>query len=350
MAIVNGGPGDDSLFGTREDDELHGLGGDDTLRGRRGSDLLDGGAGADRMLGRFGNDTYFVDHAGDRVGERFGEGTDTVIATLAFRLSKEVENLELHGRARRGTGNNLDNSIVARNSEAEDNILNGRGGADFMSGDLGSDTYYVDDLGDDIQERGFDAGDRVYSSVTFDLGGDRNPNPNNEGYLEDLILTGSATIDGTGNDRANLIVGNDADNVLKGFAGADELDGGGGDDSLYGGDLNVDTLTGGAGSDGFFFEHITLAFGFRDFIVDFAPEDDTMFLDRATYTEIAAGPLDADAFAVGTSAEDAEDRIIYDPDTGNVGYDPDGTGSEEAVIFVTVTAGTDLSHLDLIGI
>ena len=48
--------------------------------------LLDGGTGADGMLGGAGNDAYFVDNAGDAVIENVGEGSDTVYATVHFRL------------------------------------------------------------------------------------------------------------------------------------------------------------------------------------------------------------------------------------------------------------------------
>jgi Tol biopolymer transport system component len=50
------------------------------------------------------------------------------------------------------------------------------------------------------------------------------------GNAENLVLTGSAAIDGTGNALANRIVGNAEANVIDGKAGADTLAGGAGDD------------------------------------------------------------------------------------------------------------------------
>lgn len=58
--------------------------------------------------------------------------------------------------------------------------------------------------------------------------------------VEDLILTGSNAINGTGNALDNAIYGNSADNHLYGLAGNDTLDGGEGADSLEGG-LGDDT-------------------------------------------------------------------------------------------------------------
>lgn len=53
--------------------------------------------------------------------------------------------------------------------------------------------------------------------------------------LENLTLTGSTSINGTGNELDNTLTGNSAANVLTGGAGNDTLNGGAGADSLVGG-------------------------------------------------------------------------------------------------------------------
>ena len=50
--------------------------------------------------------------------------------------------------------------------------------------------------------------------------------------VENLTLTGSAAINGTGNAAANVIIGNEGDNILTGKAGADTLTGNAGTDSF----------------------------------------------------------------------------------------------------------------------
>jgi hypothetical protein len=65
---------------------------------------------------------------------------------------------------------------------------------------------------------------------------------------ENLALTGTAAINGTGNALANALAGNDANNVLSGGDGADLLWGGAGNDTLQGG-LGNDLLQGGLGND-----------------------------------------------------------------------------------------------------
>ena len=80
--------------------------------------------------------------------------------------------------------------------------------------------------------------DTVEASVSFTLS--RN--------IENLILTGGGTIDGTGNPQANTITGNSEANRLQGLGGDDSLTGGGGADTLEGGSGD-DNLAGGIGSD-----------------------------------------------------------------------------------------------------
>ena len=60
---------------------------------------MDGGTGADSMDGGFGNDTYIVDNVGDVAAEVAG-GIDTVLASVSYTLSANLENLTLTGRPR----------------------------------------------------------------------------------------------------------------------------------------------------------------------------------------------------------------------------------------------------------
>ncbi len=67
-------------------------------------------------------------------------------------------------------------------------------------------------------EKGYD---NVESSVSYTL-------PTN---VERVYLTGTANIDATGNDSANILFGSSGNNVLNGLAGADEMHGQAGDDT-----------------------------------------------------------------------------------------------------------------------
>ncbi|HEX8256951.1 MAG TPA: calcium-binding protein [Allosphingosinicella sp.] len=354
MATITGTAAGETLNGTRLQDDIFGLGGDDTIRGRAGNDTIDGGTEDDLLIGRTGSDTYWVDSELDKVVERLGEGeSDAVFATISFTLRRNIENLELRGEAVRGDGNDLDNRLTVEAGQDVDNVLNGRGGADFMSGGHGDDTYYVDDVNDFIEELGQGL-DTVRSTVSFNVGV-FDQTVIEDIYVEDLVLLGTAVIDGTGGRTDNRIVGNSADNVLMGMGGSDVLNGRGGNDSLYGG-RGFDTLTGGAGEDGFYFELL----GFDKKIRDFTSADDTIYLDRDAYTEIPEGVLPESAFVRGSGpfvggsdAQDADDRIIYytteDHPSAFVYYDPDGTGEMEKTLLFVVPTGTEIQASDFIG-
>jgi Ca2+-binding RTX toxin-like protein len=254
---------EDFLDGGAGNDKLSGGAGNDTLFGGAGNDTLNGGTGSDSMLGGAGNDSYVVDSAGDRVTELAGEGTDSVQASVSFALGANLENLTLTGSAAiDGAGNELANTLTGNAGDnvldggagndklnggagndtliggAGNDSLNGGTGSDSMLGGAGNDSYVVDSAGDSVTELAGEGTDSVQASVSFALGAN----------LENLTLTGSAAIDGTGNELANSLTGNAAANVLDGGAGNDALNGGAGNDTLLGGAGN-DSLAGGTGND-----------------------------------------------------------------------------------------------------
>jgi Ca2+-binding RTX toxin-like protein len=145
--------------------------------------------------------------------------------------------------------------------------LTGDAAANIVAGGVGNDTYFVG-AGDTVTEGAGAGTDTVNSSATFTLGAN----------VENLTLTGSADISGTGNGLANVMAGNTGANVLNGAAGNDTLDGG----------LGNDTMTGGTGNDMFVFH---TGFG-NDVITDFDanPTGGQDLLDLSAYApDINAG-------------------------------------------------------------
>lgn len=191
-----------------------------SLTGNSGANRLDGGAGVDTLAGGSGNDTYVVDNTADVVNESASAGTDTVESSATFTLGTSVEHLTLTGTtAVNGTGNTAANTL---RGNAAANVLDGKGGTDTMIGGAGDDTYIVDVSTDVTTENAGEGTDTVHSAVTRTLGN----------HLENLTLTGTAAINGTGNTLDNLLVGNSANNTLAGLAGNDIYVGGLGNDTL----------------------------------------------------------------------------------------------------------------------
>lgn len=114
-------------------------------------------------------------------------------------------------------GNDLAN--VLRGGAGND-VLVGYGGADTLAGGTGDDTYYVDST-DTLSEATGAGTDTVYAAFTFTLADN----------FENLVLTGRAALNGTGNALNNTLVGNEAANVLDGGLGNDTMMGGRGNDT-----------------------------------------------------------------------------------------------------------------------
>ncbi len=277
-----------------------------------GNDVLNGTTGTDTLIGGAGNDTYGTD-GGDTITDT--SGIDTVFSSVSFGLASSLENLTLSGTANiNATGNSGANSLTG-NSGA--NILNGNGGTDRLDGGAGNDTFLTDGGDTIIDSAGTDT---VQSTVTYTLGSS----------LENLVLIGTAKSNGTGNSLANSLTGNAEANSLNGL-------------------LGNDTLTGGNGADNFIFS-TTLGSTNIDRITDFNAAADTIRLENAVFTGLAAGTLSGAAFVRNTSgtAADASDRIIYETDTGKLYFDRDGTGATAKVHFATVGTNITLTAADFV--
>ena len=311
-----------------------GNGQSNTIVGNNAANVLDGGAGHDRLEGGGGDDTYVLRDGNDTVVDT--SGIDTIKSDITRDLNHYtgIENLTLTGKDINGYGTNVANAIVGTDY---DNVIDGREKDDIMEGLGGNDTYFVDIAGDKVIEKaGGGTADLIRSKVTISA---------LAAEVENLLLEDGFQINGAGNNLGNRITGNNLQNELSGGAGNDTLDG----------KLGADKLYGGADADTFQFSS-ALSNGNADGIQDFQRGLDKIALDDAIFGALdsnADGRLDAFAFRTGAAAFDADDRIIYNAQTGWLSYDADGKAGIAAVDFAQVVinpavSGPSLSADDIL--
>ena len=308
------------------------------LLGLAGDDTLDGGAGADNLTGGTGDDFYFIDTIDDVIVENAGEGRDWIFSVGNYTL-REFEQVELLLTSNQAgtnainlSGNSLDNIIYGNNGAnillgnagndillglAGDDTLDGGAGADNLTGGTGDDIYFVDTIDDVIVENaGEGTNDRLFTTDTYIL--------REAEHVEQVLAAdrnATTAINLTGNSRANILHGNDGANVLDGKGGND-------------------VLLGFGGADTFVFSSSLDGVNNVDTIVSFQAGIDKIWLDDAVFTGLVRGALSFGAFHTGKAAADADDRIIYDPTTGNLYFDADGSGAGAAVQFAILVDNT----------
>ncbi|WP_268995482.1 cellulase family glycosylhydrolase [Microvirga roseola] len=345
--------------------------------GTTAGDTLNGGAGADTLAGGSGGDVYIVDNLSDRVLEAANSGNDTVLARSSFTLGSNVETLKavagIWGLQLRG--NSLANEI-AGNVRA--NTIFGKDGSDTLYGDGGNDKLYGGN-GRDTQYGGLGRDSLDGGSANDRLYGDTGNDTLKGGTGNDLHYGGTGhdkAYGSSGNDRLygdtgrDTLYGGSGSDRLYGGTGKNKLDGDSGNDKIYGGshadrlyggtgrdairgDAGHDSLYGESGNDTLYGGHGRDTFDTRpssrnfDKIKDFNAADDTIRLARKVFKTVGdKGSLNESAFSVGTRAQDASDRIVYNPSTGALLFDQDGTGPTSAVRFAVLQTDLRITHRD----
>lgn len=171
------------------------------------------------------------------------------------------------------------------------------------------------------------------------------------------------------NKASDRIIAGNGPNELYGFGGNDTLYGMNGDDLLVGG-AGKDKLYGGSGSDYFLFDKAPSSQNI-DTIQDFKRgQHDKIVLRFDVFQDLEAGvnadasgnfiakedsrlnlktyALNATSFCKGPQALDLDDRVVYDPATGILSYDSDGSGPAAAIQIAKLKVHTSLAASDFI--
>ncbi|MDX1917939.1 MAG: hypothetical protein SFT81_02185 [Candidatus Caenarcaniphilales bacterium] len=254
---IGGADGNDQISGGNGNDKLDGWAGGDTVSGGSGNDILVAGAGDDQLYGGDGDDYYWFDN-------RFG--SDLVYET---------------------SGN--DTFFFAVNFDLEINLQDGKVFAD-----------------------------NGYSVLV------------KAGQIENAF-GGEGADQIIGNNVANYLSGGDGDDQIFGLAGNDRLFGGNGDDLLDGGSGN-NILKGGNGDDTYYLNnpadqaselnapnsHQVVAFGDSHTVGLGASNTNSSYI--GILRNGLGWSIDNRAISGQTFIEQIQQKIIYEPISGNTDY------------------------------
>jgi hypothetical protein len=214
-----------TLMGNGLNNAIHGGDGNDVISSGLGDDNLVGGAGNDALNGGNGADTADYSSSVNGVNIDLSQGSATGIGSSGL-LETGTDALSGIENVIGGAGNDV--------------IAAGANGS-TLSGGVGNDTYIIRNSNDTIIETGGQGTDAIEASVDIALTDSQS--------IEVITLTGTDSINATGNSANNTVSGNNASNVIETGSGNDVVYAGGGDDVIVGGHgEGDDTYDGGTGS------------------------------------------------------------------------------------------------------
>jgi cyclophilin family peptidyl-prolyl cis-trans isomerase len=145
-----------------------------------------------------------------------GTGSSLIVPGGIYAANAiQIRQTDAAGNISASTGK-LTSALVVNND-----ILTAGAGNETLAGGAGDDRYIVSARTNTVTEFANEGNDTVQSPLSWTLGA----------HLENLELTGSKKLSGSGNSLNNTLTGNDAANVLDGGSGADILIGGAGGDT-----------------------------------------------------------------------------------------------------------------------
>jgi Ca2+-binding RTX toxin-like protein len=217
----------DTLDGGAGDDRLYGADGADILKGNNDNDTLEGGAGADQLIGGSGNDWA-----------SYSNSLQAVVASL------DVVNSTIPAKTGDAAGDIYDSIENLQGSAFGDHLI-GNSGNNYLKGGSGDDYLYGGEGADSFEGgAGWDWITYLYAGAAITL--------NLTTGVHGGEAQGDIVIDHVnayqGSNHGDTMIGSGVYDEFYGAAGNDKLEGRAGNDFLAGG-AGDDTLMGGAGAD-----------------------------------------------------------------------------------------------------
>lgn len=259
--VILGGHGQDFIQGNNDDDHITGGRGSDTLEGNAGDDTIIGGAG-DSIIGGGDADSIFidqdeVDENGDNdaaifvEGNTFGDDNDTLDLTDFVAYRNLVETADGDGDSTSGTvevQNDENEWVPVSFNEIENLLLPDKAPDLVVDGEEFGEV--MDPLYDDADGPTDGGGDIIDGPDGDDdsIRGNGGDDTINAGEGDDTVDGGADNDSVLGGNGDDIVMGGEGDDTVRGEEGNDTVDGGEGNDSVTGG-AGDDVLDGGAGDD-----------------------------------------------------------------------------------------------------
>ncbi|MDY7004439.1 MAG: DUF4347 domain-containing protein [Cyanobacteriota bacterium] len=241
--VLNGGGGDDRIYGWGGDDKIYADRGNDKIWGGNENDEIHGYHGRDTLYGDSGRDVIYGQQSGDSISG--GSGNDFIFGEDDGRQGQYYDGSDDNDTLDGNSGNDYIAGGLGRDTlwgSGDNDTLDGGNNGDYIHGGYGHDVL--------IGGGGYDYGrDTIYGYYGRDT--------INGGWGHDLIYGGSDNDHIFADDENDTVYGGSGNDYIDGHSGSDRLSGGSGDDQIYGdsgddridGDSGDDYLDGGWGND-----------------------------------------------------------------------------------------------------
>jgi Ca2+-binding RTX toxin-like protein len=216
---VTGGTGDDTIYAAAANDTLNAGSGTQVLNGLEANDLLVGGSSNDTITGMGTGDTlvagsaadtlvggtgvnveFVVNSSSDVIQLQTGPGSDTLSSSISYTLPTNVNSLLLTGTS----------ALTGKANSSADTLASNTG-LDTLVGSSGNDYFILNNASDVIQDTSTTASNTIQAAFSYSL----------PTHVNNLILTGTAALTGTGNAATDVLTSNTGVDTLNGGTGND---------------------------------------------------------------------------------------------------------------------------------